>query len=104
MAGTGQLPRYHGRDSPVSIDITSQNIKVDTESFARLTNLTPDPGTGRNPRMGGQNFTHCCLLAVNASLDIKDGYIVEEPSPFVKASVQDPLAATEANQFPCTAR
>lgn len=54
--------------------------------------------------MCGQNFTHCCFLAVNASLDIKYGYIIEGTSSFVNASVEDLLAATEANQFPCTAR
>ncbi|KAG4415576.1 hypothetical protein IFR04_011296 [Cadophora malorum] len=82
----GQLHSYHGPVSP-----------------PRLTNLTLDSGTGRNPRMGGQNFTHCCLLAVNASVDIKYGYISEGTSSFMKASVEDLPAATEANQFPCTA-
>ncbi|CZT09854.1 uncharacterized protein RCO7_02209 [Rhynchosporium graminicola] len=80
------------------------NLTSITDAFPQLTNLTLDPGTGRNPRMGGQNYTHCCLLAVNASLDIADGFIVQTPSSFIQTTVEDLLAATEGNQFPCTAK
>lgn len=73
-------------------------------SWFRLTNLTLDLGSGRNPRKGGQNYTHCCLLAVNASLDIQNGFIVETLSSFIQSPIEDLLAATEANQFPCTAK
>ncbi|KAH9212844.1 hypothetical protein DL95DRAFT_463504 [Leptodontidium sp. 2 PMI_412] len=73
-------------------------------SWFRLTNLTLDLGSGRNPRKGGQNYTHCCLLAVNASLDIQNGFIVETLSSFIQSPIEDLLAATEANQFPYTAK
>ncbi|XMA14279.1 hypothetical protein WAI453_007070 [Rhynchosporium graminicola] len=73
------------------------NLTSITDAFPQLTNLTLDPGTGRNPRMGGQNYTHCCLLAVNASLDIADGFIVQTPSSFIQTTVEDLLAATEGS-------
>ncbi|KAL2072776.1 hypothetical protein VTL71DRAFT_12119 [Oculimacula yallundae] len=80
------------------------NFTTVTDAFPQLTNLTLDPGSGRDPRMGGQNYSHCCLLAVNASLDIKDGFIVQNPTSYIQTTVEDLLAATEGNQFPCTAK
>ncbi|KAF8853806.1 hypothetical protein BDZ45DRAFT_63521 [Acephala macrosclerotiorum] len=72
------------------------------EAFPQLINLTTVT-TGRNPHLGGQNFTHCCLLAVNESLSIKNGFIVENTPSFIQASVDQLLSATTDSQFPCTA-
>ncbi|KAH8657575.1 hypothetical protein BGZ60DRAFT_434531 [Tricladium varicosporioides] len=77
-----------------------------TDAFWQLSDLTflPTSAQSRKPTLGGQNFTHCCLLAVNASLSFENGYIVKNnASDFIKASVDDLLAATSAGQFPCTA-
>lgn len=105
MARPGQLYCRHRRVPAVSITgHDSPSLDCELTSLLRLRNLTLDPGTGRNPRKGGQNYTHCCLLAVNASLDIKDGFIIETPSSFIQTTVEDLLAATEANQFPCAAK
>ena len=75
------------------------------DAFPALTNLTLDPDTtsSRNPTKGGQNFTHCCLLAVNQSLEVVNGYVVEKQLSFINATVDDLLAATAAGEFPCGA-
>ena len=56
-----------------------------------------------NPLRGGQNFTHCCLIAINQSLAIVNGSVVKKGPDFVKASVEELLEATANDQFPCTA-
>lgn len=75
------------------------------DAFPALANLTlePDAASSRNPTKGGQNFTHCCLLAVNQSLEIVNGYVVEKQPSFINATVDDLLAATAAGEFPCGA-
>lgn len=75
------------------------------DAFPQLTNLTLEPDTASNlkPTEGGQNFTHCCLLAVNQSLEIVNGYVVEKHPSFINATVDDLLAATAAGEFPCGA-
>ncbi|KUJ22862.1 uncharacterized protein LY89DRAFT_728972 [Mollisia scopiformis] len=72
-----------------------------TRAFPRLSNLTQS--TGRNPFLGGQDFTHCCLLAVNQSLSVVNGFIVENTPSFIEATVEELLSATANSQFPCGA-
>jgi hypothetical protein len=75
------------------------------DAFPELANLTlkPNSNTNRKPTKGGQNFTHCCLLAVNQSLELVNGYIVEKQGSFINATIDDLLAATATGQFPCGA-
>ncbi|KAG0650613.1 hypothetical protein D0Z07_2684 [Hyphodiscus hymeniophilus] len=75
------------------------------DAFPQLANLTlkPNQNSNRKPTEGGQNFTHCCLLAVNQSLEIVDGYVVEKSLSFINATVDVLLAATAGDQFPCGA-
>ncbi|CZR51374.1 uncharacterized protein PAC_01249 [Phialocephala subalpina] len=96
--------------SPFSSATQSQgygqgNFTSLSDAFWQLTNLTLLPNTAlhRNPSLGGQNFTHCCLLAMNASLDILNGFVVKKDPDFIQATVDDLLAANNAGQFPCTA-
>jgi len=65
--------------------------------------LQPDLTSNRKPSLGGQNFTHCCLLAMNQSLQIVDGVLVQKPHSFIDATPNDLLAASAAGQFPCGA-
>ncbi len=39
----------------------------------QLASLSPNPPG--NPAIGGQNFGHCCRIAVNESLEIINGYL-----------------------------
>ena len=75
------------------------------DAFPQLADLTlkPNENSNRKPTEGGQNFTHCCLLAVNQSLEVVNGYIVEKPGSFINATADDLLAATAAGEFPCGA-
>jgi hypothetical protein len=34
--------------------------------------------TTRGPQLGGQNFTHCCLLACKASLEVINGTVIKK--------------------------
>lgn len=76
-----------------------------SEAFPQLENLTNDTGTGRAPSRGGQNFTHCCLLAVNYSLSLNDsGYVTKhEEHDFIRSSIQELFNASVVGQFPCGA-
>jgi len=73
-----------------------------SNAFEQLANLTYLPNS-LDPYRGAQNFTLCCLLAVNASLEVVNGYIVEKTPCYINASVDDLLAATREGQFPCGA-
>jgi hypothetical protein len=65
-----------------------------TDDFSALTKQFPDLGDivppSRNPYLGGQNFTYCCLKAVNS-------FLRDSTSPAV--SVVQPFSS----QFPCGA-
>jgi hypothetical protein len=74
-----------------------------SDAFVELTNLTLQPGSHRDPLKGGQNLTHCCLLAVNASLEVVNGTIVKNTPSYINTTIDDFLAATRAGQFPCGA-
>jgi hypothetical protein len=74
-----------------------------SDAFPQLAALQLDPGSNRAPGLGGQNFTHCCLIAVNQSLEIVDGYVLEKNPSFIQATIDELLAATAAGQFPCGA-
>ena len=54
--------------------------------------------------MGGQNFTWCCLLAVNQSLIISNGFLLEKQPTYIDTTVDDLLAAAAEGQFPCGAQ
>ncbi|EHL02017.1 putative Cytochrome b2, mitochondrial [Glarea lozoyensis 74030] len=58
----------------------------------------------RSTSLGGQNFTHCCLLAVNASLTLSpDGRLIKSQTDYIDATIEEFLEANNADQFPCTA-
>ncbi|KAI0021081.1 hypothetical protein F4780DRAFT_770484 [Xylariomycetidae sp. FL0641] len=63
-------------------------------------------GPGARPiGLGGQNFTHCCLLALNASLTIEDGNLSYASPSFVEPGTStDRLQhSTQNDEFPCGA-
>jgi hypothetical protein len=57
----------------------------------------------RKPSLGGQNFTHCCLLAMNTSLEVRNGTLVQMEPFYINATIEDLLTASSAGQFPCGA-
>jgi hypothetical protein len=46
------------------------------DAIPQLADLSFSPPYVRPINLGGQNFTHCCLLAVNRSVEIQDGNLV----------------------------
>ena len=108
--GSSKLPRLT-LTALVLTNLTSAqglgqgNFTSLSDAFPELANLTLEPKTAahRKPTNGGQDFTHCCLLAVNQSLQVVNGYVVEKSPSFINATVDDLLAATAAGQFPCGA-
>ncbi|KAK8055323.1 hypothetical protein PG993_000550 [Apiospora rasikravindrae] len=71
----------------------------------QLANLSVFPPSSRALKLGGQNFTHCCLRAVNESLAVSDSNLTLTDGSFFQpgttaASLQ---AAVDNDQFPCGA-
>ncbi|KAK7989596.1 hypothetical protein PG989_009911 [Apiospora arundinis] len=71
----------------------------------QLANLPFFPPNSRDVQLGGQNFTHCCLRAVNESLTISNNNLSFTNSSFflpdtTPASLR---AAIDNDQFPCGA-
>jgi hypothetical protein len=67
-----------------------------SEAFPPLSDLYTSPNT---VRAGGQNFTKCCLLAVNESYTLQNGHVSLNGDPFINLSPDDLSDA----QFPCGA-
>lgn len=70
--------------------------------LANLTYLPPDHS--RPSHLGGQNFTHCCLRAVNQSITINQGELAFSNSSFLLGqSIQSLLNSVQNDDFPCGA-
>ncbi|KAI1103924.1 hypothetical protein F4804DRAFT_213221 [Jackrogersella minutella] len=72
----------------------------------QLSGLSYNPPSWRPMRVGGQNFTHCCLLALNDSLTIRsDGNLSYAPTSFVApgVSIRELEATIQNEEFPCGA-
>ncbi|KAI1397383.1 hypothetical protein F4819DRAFT_499524 [Hypoxylon fuscum] len=68
----------------------------------QLAGLSYTPPGTRPVGLGGQNFTHCCLLALNESLVVRsDGNLSYSTTSFVAPSFS--IDALETAQFPCGA-
>ncbi|KAK9778449.1 hypothetical protein SCAR479_04851 [Seiridium cardinale] len=68
----------------------------------QLQNLTFAPPTSQNRpiRLGGQDFAHCCLLALNESFEIQNGNLsFRQPSYLSTLTPED----FGSSQFPCGA-
>jgi hypothetical protein len=83
-----------------------------TDAIPQLSGLLPEPpGLQSRPiTLGGQNWTHCCLLAVNSSFEIDpiNSSLVYSPNPFFGAPLPLPSdfsnsAHDGAGSFPCGA-
>ncbi|KAI1749445.1 hypothetical protein F4782DRAFT_549731 [Xylaria castorea] len=73
--------------------------------FPQLAGLPRDPANLRPVSLGGQDFTHCCLIALNESLVVRDGNLSFASPSFVNTniSIEDLLDAAQNNAFPCGA-
>ncbi|KAI1498819.1 hypothetical protein F5X99DRAFT_307456 [Biscogniauxia marginata] len=74
-----------------------------SDAIPQLAGLSHNPPGSQSIRFGGQNLTHCCLLALNDSLTIRDGNLSYASPSFVVPGVS--IAALESstynNKFPC---
>lgn len=102
--------------------ISPQSCRYTTlaQAFPKLEGLTIDPphdnGRPNNVYAGGQDYDHCCLLAVNESLSIdSSGRIVQKSPPynyvFPASNLSDQTGGLQAlfeasawDQFPCGAK
>ena len=66
----------------------------------QLAGFAPEAKTGRAPSLGGSNPGHCCLLAVNESLQIVNGYLSFKPG---QTSLRGNVSSFLRYQFPCGA-
>ncbi|KAH8675939.1 hypothetical protein BX600DRAFT_494355 [Xylariales sp. PMI_506] len=76
------------------------------EAIPQVANLSFYPPYYSRPyNLGGQNFTHCCLRAVNDSLRIQDGNLVfSDTSYFLPDfTINQLFASVQDNDFPCGA-
>ncbi|KAI1264980.1 hypothetical protein F5Y18DRAFT_417504 [Xylariaceae sp. FL1019] len=71
--------------------------------FPQLANLTLDPPGHRPIAYGGQNFTHCCLVALNQSLAVSEGNLTFADYSYVESgvSIEDLEYAAQNEEFPC---
>lgn len=77
------------------------------EAIPQLANLTSYAPSALATRAGGQNFTHCCLVAMNQSLNV-DGpngsLSFNTPSYFLPSmTIPDLESAISGSSFPCGA-
>ena len=69
--------------------------------FPQLQGLAKYPAPFSKLSLGGEDFDHCCLVAVNDSLTVgPHGTLIEKPDSFIGGSVQNLLGG----QFPCGAQ
>ncbi|KAI1426594.1 hypothetical protein F5Y12DRAFT_271541 [Xylaria sp. FL1777] len=73
--------------------------------FPQLAGLSLDSPEERPVTLGGQSFTHCCLIALNESLIVRDGNLSYASPSFVDpaVSIQDLISAAQNDTFPCGA-
>lgn len=77
------------------------NSSLFTDVFPQLINLSKNPKSRLGLRLGGQSLTHCCLLAVNQSLEVdKEGFLLGLTSTSFIGSDLDTFSS---QQFPCGA-
>ncbi|KAI8958950.1 hypothetical protein F5Y11DRAFT_362223 [Daldinia sp. FL1419] len=72
----------------------------------QLAGLTSNPPSSLPIGLGGQNFTHCCLRALNDSLVVRsDGNLSYSSTSFVVPgfSIENLEAAISNDEFPCGA-
>ncbi|XXG95007.1 hypothetical protein Hte_001267 [Hypoxylon texense] len=72
----------------------------------QLAGLSLGPPGTRPIGLGGQNFTHCCMLALNDSLAVgADGNLSYAPTSFVAPGLSIPAleVAIRDDEFPCGA-
>ncbi|MCJ1228940.1 hypothetical protein MMC12_005604 [Toensbergia leucococca] len=75
-----------------------ENFTHVSDAVPQLLDLAPNPNSRMRLSLGGQNYTHCCLLAVNDSLAVENGTLVKT-SPWIK----DDIAIFRNGPFPCGA-
>lgn len=75
--------------------------------FPQLAGLISDSPRSNSRPVGleGQDFGHCCLLAVNESLTYQDGNLSYASPSFIdrRVSVEDLEYAAQMGAFPCGA-
>ncbi|KAH0541551.1 hypothetical protein FGG08_003963 [Glutinoglossum americanum] len=79
------------------------NYTLVSDAFSQLANLKLDPPSKLKPRYGGRDPEHCCLLAVNSSLEVVNGSLEQSPNSFIQGSLDQLIAANQSGQFPCGA-
>lgn len=81
--------------------VTNDNSSLFTDVFPQLINLFKDPHSRLGLRLGGQNMTHCCLLAVNQSLEVDNqGFLLGLTQ---NSFIAGDLETFSSQQFPCGA-
>lgn len=77
------------------------NNSTIAEVFPQLSNLQRYPVSRYSLSVGAQDLDHCCLLAVNDSLDVVDGDVIGfTPS---QSFIADDFESFRTRQFPCAA-
>lgn len=87
-----------------SMDITMASLSVG-DLVPQLASLRFYPPSPRPLGLGGQNFTHCCLRAVNSSLTVEHGNLSFADTSFFAPdlSISSLEAAVDNDDFPCGA-
>ena len=78
------------------------NNSTIAEAFPQLNNLQRYPASRYRLSVGAQDQDHCCLVAVNDSLNVVNGTIIGfTPS---QSFIADDFHSFRNRQFPCAAR
>ena len=77
------------------------NNSTIAEAFPQLSNLQRSPASRYSLSIGAQDLDHCCLLAVNDSLDVVDGIVIGFTPNQTFIAVD--FRFFRSQQFPCAA-
>lgn len=86
------------------VDCSLNNSSV-VDAFGQLYGLQQSPNSSKlSLALGGQDFDHCCLLAMNYSLDVaSDGSLIKSENSFIDGPIDD-FSNNAKRQFPCFAK
>ncbi|KAH8885119.1 hypothetical protein GQ53DRAFT_729449 [Thozetella sp. PMI_491] len=87
--------------TPALAQSTANKTKL-SDFFWQLADLESHAPSG-NPWLGNQNFTYCCLKAVNYSMTVEQGQLVLLNDWVVLNNASDLINADDRGQFPCGA-
>ena len=84
-------------------NVTGPNNSTITDAFPQLVDFSTDPPSYLALTLGGQDFDHCCSVAVRDSLVVQDGQLGFNNDTNGSVQFDSDLDAFRKRQYPCGA-